>query len=229
MSIAPWLPCESVFMAWNLSPIAAHEQLVTTVRTIAHAVDAKAGYFPGHSDGVAYLVGMLGRESGMSIQDLSLLTLASFLHDSGKLHMPDSILMKPGRLTDEEFTVMMEHPIWSVNIAANLSGSQPILPWIRHHHERYDGNGYPDGLKGEAIPWPSRLMLVADAAHVLTTTRPYRAAMTRQETFEVLRENAGTQFCPSAVDLLISRAVWSPSEHPLHQAPEKLPGTDYQV
>lgn len=175
-------------------------------RSVARAVDAKAGYFPGHSDGVAYMTQLLGRELGIDDIMLRRLQAAALLHDTGKLLVPDTILLAPRSLTVPEFAIMKKHSVWSSEIACALSGfSGDIALWIRHHHESYDGTGYPDGLKGEEIPWQSRLMLVADAFHVMTAYRPYQSARSRSEAITELIENAGKQFDPQFVDAVMTR------------------------
>jgi polar amino acid transport system substrate-binding protein len=175
-------------------------------RSIARAVDAKAEYFPGHSDGVAYLTQLIGNEIGIDHVMLRRLQAASLLHDTGKLRVPDRILLAPRKLTVQEFEIMKQHSIWSAELAAGLSGFElDVAVWIRHHHEAYDGSGYPDGLAGEDIPWQSRLMLVADAFHVMTAYRPYQVSRSRTEAILELIENAGTQFDPKFVDVIMDR------------------------
>jgi HD-GYP domain-containing protein (c-di-GMP phosphodiesterase class II) len=201
-------------MPWRRSPTAA------TFRALAQAVDYKAGYVPGHSDGVAYLVGMMAREAGYDEYTTSRLELAALIHDVGKVRIPDSILLAERKLTEEEFAIIKRHPIWSANVAAAFNEMEDIVPWVRHHHEHWDGSGYPDGLKGNEIPWPSRMLLVADAFHVMTTDRPYQRSRTRREALVILSENAHTQFCPAATSLLLSRGVWIPADPPLSNPPE---------
>lgn len=200
-------------MPWRRSPTAA------TFRALAQAVDYKAGYVPGHSDGVAYLIGMMSREAGYDTFTTGRLELAALIHDVGKLRIPDSILLAERKLTEEEFTLIKHHSVWSANVAAAFDEMEDIIPWVRHHHERWDGGGYPDGLKGEDIPWPSRMILVADAFHVMTTDRPYQRSRTRREALEILQANTYTQFCPTASSLLQSRGKWIPADPPLSKPP----------
>lgn len=174
-------------------------------RSLARAVDSKAEYFPGHSDGVAYIVQMIGRELEIDRTMLMRLQVASLLHDTGKLRVPDAVLLAPRRLSDEEFEIMKMHSIWSSEIAAAIAGfDADIAIWIRHHHESWNGTGYPDGLAGEDIPWQSRLMLVADAFHVMTAYRPYHTARTRSDAIAELIMNSGVQFDPKFVDALMA-------------------------
>lgn len=176
------------------------------IRLLALAVDAKAQYFPGHSEGVAYLVQLMGNEAGFEPTHIADIQLAAMLHDVGKLRIPDAILVAPRRLTLEEFEVVKQHSTWSANIAAGLAGLEHLAPWVRYHHEHFDGSGYPEGLVGDAIPFEARILLVADAFHVMTSHRPYAAARTRSQAIIELRDHAGTQFCPVAVGLLANRA-----------------------
>lgn len=182
------------------------ERTLNFCRTVARAVDIKASYFPGHSDGVAYLVQLIGREMGYDQITLRRLQAAALLHDTGKLRVPDSILLAPRKLDDKEFAIMRNHPIWSAEVASALSGfHKDIAIWIYHHHEHWDGSGYPDGLVGEATPWQARLLLVADAFYVMTAYRPYQQARSRTEAIMELISHSGTQFDPQFVNVLMDR------------------------
>jgi HD-GYP domain-containing protein (c-di-GMP phosphodiesterase class II) len=177
-------------------------------RSLARAVDSKGDYFPGHSDGVAYLVQLIGRELDIPRPMLMRLQIASLLHDTGKLRIPDSILLAPRKLTEDEFQVMKLHSVWSSEVAAAITGFDvDIAVWIRHHHESWNGKGYPDGVAGDDIPWQSRLMLVADAFHVMTAYRPYHSARSRTEAIAEMVMCAGVQFDPRFVDALMARPV----------------------
>jgi HD-GYP domain-containing protein (c-di-GMP phosphodiesterase class II) len=196
-------------------------QILTTLRALAAAVDFKAGYTPGHSDGVAYLLAMMGREAGYDHETTLKLELAALLHDTGKLRLPDSILLAERPLRDDEFEIVRMHPVWSSEIAEGFEHLGFTMPWVRHHHEHFDGSGYPARLTSDEIPWPSRMMLVADAFHVMTTDRPYQRARTRAQALDVLHARAGSQFCPAAVALLDARQLWRPpdADDPLSQPP----------
>jgi HD-GYP domain-containing protein (c-di-GMP phosphodiesterase class II) len=204
--------------------------LYGTLRALAAAVDLKAGYLPGHSDGVSYIVGMMAREAGYDPPTVNLLELAALLHDLGKLGVPDSILLAERKLTEAEFAVVREHPRYSAHLVATLDASREdfnldaVLPWVLHHHERFDGAGYPAGLAADAIPWPARMIFVADAFHVITTDRPYQRSRTRRDALAILREQAGHQFCPHAVGLLEARGHWQPADPPLARPPHNLSG-----
>jgi HD-GYP domain-containing protein (c-di-GMP phosphodiesterase class II) len=193
--------------------------LVEFARTLARAVDAKAGYFPGHCDNVAYLVRLMCNEAGMDPEHVARIELAAMLHDTGKLMIPDTVLRKPDRLTDVEYASMKQHPVWSARFASQTEHMGDIALWVMHHHERYDGLGYPAGLVAMEIPAESRLIFVADAFHVMTCPRPYRPKpLSRQDAIDELRRHAGTQFCPDAVEMLAARETTLPKgllDHPL--------------
>jgi HD-GYP domain-containing protein (c-di-GMP phosphodiesterase class II) len=125
------------------------------------------------------------------------------LHDVGKVTVPDQILTKPGPLSPEEFELIKTHSLAGAELVARVEGLDMIVPWIRHSHESFDGSGYPDGLSGEEIPLASRIMLVADAFDAITSTRPYREALSVAHACRELGRHAGTQFDPACVDALL--------------------------
>jgi HD-GYP domain-containing protein (c-di-GMP phosphodiesterase class II) len=128
--------------------------------------------------------------------------MAAMLHDVGKVSVPDHILRKRGPLTPDEFAEVAKHPEMGAEIIGRIGSLKPIVPWIRHAHEHWDGSGYPDGLSGEAIPLASRILLVADAFDAMTSDRPYRRALSHDEALAELRHQAGTQFDPRCVAIL---------------------------
>jgi HD-GYP domain-containing protein (c-di-GMP phosphodiesterase class II) len=136
----------------------------------------------------------------------------ALLHDIGKIGMPDEILRKPGRLDAHELAIMREHPVIGERILRHVPGLETVARAVRHEHERWDGTGYPDGLAGEAIPLSSRITLVCDAYHAMTSARPYRAALDHEEAAEELRRGAGTQFDPAIVTALLAALAAEPDE-----------------
>jgi putative two-component system response regulator len=142
--------------------------------TLANSIEAKDPYTEGHCERLADSSVALGRTLGCSQEDLTALRRGGFLHDLGKVAVPEAILLKPGPLTSEERSIMQRHPVVGEAICRPLRSLQPVLPIIRHHHERQDGSGYPDGLQGDAIPLTARILQVVDVFDALTTDRPYR-------------------------------------------------------
>ncbi|MFQ6014981.1 MAG: GAF domain-containing protein, partial [Anaerolineae bacterium] len=176
---------------------------VATIRSLATAIDARDPYTKGHSDQVARLSVLLAWELGWQGADLEMLEFAALLHDVGKIGIPDAVLKKTEPLTLEEWNNIHLHPYHSAQMVKPVEPLQRIIPWIYHHQERWDGTGYPDGLKGEKIPLASRIIAVADAFNAMTTDRPYRKAKTREEAIEELRHGAGSQFDPRVVEVFV--------------------------
>jgi putative two-component system response regulator len=166
------------------------EQAKSVVLSLARSIEAKHSLTDGHSDRLADCAAQLGQSLGMSEEDLEELRLACLLHDIGKLAVPDSILLKPARLNPQEMEIMRQHPVTGQQICAPLKSLRPILPLIRHHHERMDGTGYPDGLYGEEIPLKARILRVADVYDALINDRPYREALSSEEALEILHQEA---------------------------------------
>jgi len=173
----------------------------TLANALARAVDAKDSYTRSHCQTVSQLCSLIAAELGLERDRSARLRLAGLLHDVGKIGVPDAILNKPAKLTEEEFEVMKQHVLLSYEIVA--SADLPVeAEWVRHHHERVDGHGYPDGLGGEQIPLESRIILVADAYEAMTSDRPYRRAPGQAFAIQELRRHAGTQFDPEVVEAL---------------------------
>jgi hypothetical protein len=144
---------------------------------------------------------MLGDELGLSADQRVALEMAAYLHDIGKIGVAEEILLKPGKLTDDEMEQMRHHPLIGANILKPVTFPWPITPVVRHHHERWDGGGYPAGLNGEEIPLLARILTIADSFEAMTADRPYRAGRTVQEALEELENCAGGQFDPRLVEL----------------------------
>jgi putative nucleotidyltransferase with HDIG domain len=170
-----------------------------TIQALVHALEARDQYTAEHSDAVAVWALETGRRLGMNDDELRDLELGAILHDIGKVAIPDDILNKPGRLTEEEFEVMKSHTIIGERILKPIGFLERVAPIVRHEHERWDGRGYPDGISGEQIPLASRIIFVCDAYHAITSDRPYRAGQTHAFARRILTENAGTQFDPAVV------------------------------
>jgi diguanylate cyclase (GGDEF)-like protein/putative nucleotidyltransferase with HDIG domain len=156
-----------------------------------------------HAEKVVALAGAVARRLGLDGEDVERIAAAALLHDIGKVAVPDSILSKPGALNDEEWQVMRGHTIVGERILRAVPGLGPVARIVRHGHERVDGTGYPDGLRGDEIPVGSRIVLVCDAYDAMTSDRPYRDALTHATAAAQLRAGAGTQFDPRVVDALL--------------------------
>jgi diguanylate cyclase (GGDEF)-like protein/putative nucleotidyltransferase with HDIG domain len=178
------------------------ERSTAAMESLSATVDARDAYTAGHSRRVQHLALAIGRELGLSQAELDLLGHAALFHDIGKLAVPDAVLLKPATLTDEEWELMQRHADEGARIIDRLGFLNDAVPAIRHHHERFDGTGYPDGLAGEDIPLGARIIHVADALDSMLTTRIYRAARPAYSAIEELRLGAGTQFCPKCVGAL---------------------------
>jgi putative two-component system response regulator len=164
------------------------EHAETVLFTLALSVEAKDPYTNGHCHRLSRLSVVLGEKLGLPPEQLKALHRGGILHDLGKIGIPDAILLKPGPLTDVERAVIMEHPIIGERICAPLRSLRLVLPIIRHHHEHWDGSGYPDGLAGEAIPLTARILQCVDIYDALVTERPYRPAYDREQARAVMRE-----------------------------------------
>jgi putative nucleotidyltransferase with HDIG domain len=178
------------------------ERSTAAMESLSATVDARDSYTAGHSRRVQQLALAVGRELGLSHAELEVLGHAALFHDIGKLAIPDSILLKPASLTPDEWSLMQRHADEGARIIDRLGFLNDAVPAIRHHHERWDGTGYPERLKGEEIPLGARIIHVADALDSMLTTRIYRAARPAAEALGELRRAAGTQFCPRTVAAL---------------------------
>ena len=173
------------------------------VRSILQALDMKDHYTFGHSMRVAFYSLALGRELNLNSEQLYELELAALFHDIGKIGIPDSVLLKPERLSQEEFEIMKEHPSKSAEILEGFDVFSDIAKYAKHHHERYDGRGYPSKLKKEEIPLFSRIILISDTFDAMTSTRPYRNGLPYETAFAELEKYSGSQFDPNLAQAFI--------------------------
>ncbi|BCV22233.1 hypothetical protein hamaS1_23020 [Moorella sp. Hama-1] len=156
----------------------AHQEMfLAAMETLARTLEARDGYTRGHSERVAGYVVRLASRLGLETARVEKLRLAASLHDLGKIGIHDAILNKAASLTAAEFVLIKQHPVIGAKILQPLVPLKEQIPWIRHHHERYDGKGYPDGLRGEAIPLGARIIALADSFDAMTSDRPYRRAL----------------------------------------------------
>jgi HD-GYP domain-containing protein (c-di-GMP phosphodiesterase class II) len=172
------------------------EACVSTVRVLAAAIDARDNYTLGHSTRVAQLSLELGRDIGLGRQELEELEITCLFHDVGKIKLPDSILLKKGKLDPPEQREMMRHTEYGTEILSKAPSLFRYIPAVRHHHEWYDGSGYPDGQTGERIPLAAAIITLADVYDAMTSDRPYRDALTEEDAVKNIEELAGRQFAP---------------------------------
>ncbi len=180
-----------------------YDNLFSTLYAFVTALEVRDLYTRKHSTRVARYAHMIAREMGCSDEELDIISFAGSLHDIGKIGIRDDILLKPGRLTDEEYEKIKEHPVIGADIISKLGLWDREMEIIRHHHERFDGKGYPDRLKGEQIPRLARILCVADSFDAMASDRAYRHKMEKEEVLETIRRNSGTQFDPEAVDAFL--------------------------
>lgn len=173
-----------------------------TVSALSQAIDAKDGFTRGHADRVSRIAGAIAREMGLPEAEIERIELAGMLHDIGKIGVEDRVLMKPSRLDDDESELMRRHPIYGAAILEPSVALRPLVPIVLHHHENYDGSGYPEGLAGDQIPIGSRIMIVADAYEAMTSDRIYRKAIGHERAVDQLNKYKGAQFDPRVVRAL---------------------------
>lgn len=171
--------------------------LVATVGALANAIEARDPYTRGHTDRVSRMALVICEAMGWSREQLRVAKMGSLLHDIGKIGVPDSILMKPGRLEPSEMERMRAHPTIGAMILQGIDELRPAVPFVIAHHERWDGRGYPHGLSSEQIPIEGRILAIADTYDAMTSARPYRAPLAPDEAAAEIRQCAGTQFDPA--------------------------------
>lgn len=171
--------------------------------SLVEFVEKKELFTFGHAKNVSKLSGLLGKAIGLSVDELDLLRIAAFLHDIGKAEVPASLLTKPEKLSREEMAVMRTHPVQGARLVSLTAGFEGLAPFIKHHHEKYDGTGYPDGLKGERIPLFSRIICIADAFDSMVRPRAYSIAKSPLDAIDEICRCSGTQFDPALADTLV--------------------------
>jgi putative nucleotidyltransferase with HDIG domain len=180
------------------------ESALEAVESLNATVDAKDAYTAGHSLRVQRIAIALGEELGLGREQLDVLRFAGLFHDIGKIGVPDAILTKPDRLTELEFEIVKRHPGDGARIVGRLQRLRAAVPAVLHHHERWDGNGYPHGLRGDGIPLEAAIVGLADAVDAMTTDRPYSCARTLDDATEEVVRHRGTQFAPAVVDAFVA-------------------------
>jgi putative nucleotidyltransferase with HDIG domain len=183
-----------------------HQELrvayIQTIRALAEAVDAKDSHTYGHSERVGVYASKMARELGLPKELIERVYIAGLLHDVGKIGVSDAVISKPDRLTPDEYAEIKLHPEIGARILQPVAFLSDLIDCVRHHHEWYDGcdRGYPAYLRGDQIPLPSRIILVADTVEAMTSDRPYRKGLPLETVTEELRKYSGSQFDPSCVD-----------------------------
>jgi putative nucleotidyltransferase with HDIG domain len=179
-----------------------------SVKVLAEAIDAKDPYTRGHSDRVTRMSLKIALQYGFTEERLESLEYGALLHDIGKIGIKDEVLQKPGALSSEEYQYIQEHPLIGVKIVEGLDFFKDKIPMIRHHHEHFDGSGYPDGLVGETIPLEARIIAVPDAFDAMTSARPHREMMPLQDVLMELEKCKGTQFDPKVLEIFLHEKIY---------------------
>ena len=180
-----------------------HEHVLASMSALITALEARDEYTKGHTARVSRMTMRLGRFMGLGEETLRDLEIAANLHDIGKIGVRDAVLLKPGRLTSEEYAKIQEHAVIGAEILRPIASLASVLPLILLHHERWDGHGYPTAIVGEAIPLGARIIAIADAFDAMTTDRPYRRGMPLEKALGIIREEAGQQFCPICAEAFL--------------------------
>ncbi|MCI0457949.1 MAG: response regulator [Gemmataceae bacterium] len=190
------------------------ESAETVLFALARSIEGKDPYTEGHCERLSSYSAQLGERIGLPEEEITALRRGGVVHDIGKVAVPDAILLKPGPLTAEERDVIQKHPVVGERICSPLKSFRSVLPIIRHHHEKYNGTGYPDGLKGEDIPLTARVLQIVDVYDALTTARPYKRALTREEALEVMeQEVAKGWWDPQLFELFRRLSLLPPSSN----------------
>jgi len=188
------------------------KMMLESIISIVTALEARHEYAKGHSDAVTRMVAGMGKAMKMPPEEIDLLKIAAQIHNLGYVAVPDKILLKPGKMTDEEYAVMKQHPVVGAHILESNPALKNIIPALRSHHERYDGAGYPDGLKKEEIHLWARMIAVADTYKAFTSIRPYRSAQSKEKALELIADLRGNRLCPKCVDVFLDLINKNPTK-----------------
>lgn len=193
--------------------------MLASITSLCCALEARDAYTRGHSEAVSDIAIRIAMHMDVSPEEIELIRLGGKLHDIGKIGVVDSVLMKPGKLTEEEFALIKRHPVIGAEILRPVPSLARIIPIVLYHHERLDGKGYPEGLKGIAIPLWARITAVGDTYHALTSNRPYRNGMPKDKALQIIESVSGTQLCPDCVEIFLKMELWDTD----HAAVDKMP------
>lgn len=186
--------------------------MLASISSLVQALEARDQYTRGHSEDVSMIAVELAKCMNVSDDELEDIAIAARLHDIGKIGVRDDILFKPGKLTDAEFAMIKRHPVVGANILSPIPSLEKVIAIVKSHHERFDGKGYPEGLKGTDIPFWARVTAVADTFHALTSNRPYRKALPKEKALQLISDVRGTQLCPECVDLFLGWMASRPKD-----------------
>jgi putative nucleotidyltransferase with HDIG domain len=184
-----------------------HGLMMGLLHALTSAVDAKDAYTCGHSERVALLSRRLAKEIALPESQVDRIYMAGLLHDVGKIGVPEAVLQKTGKLTPEEFDQMKRHPGVGARILSDIKQVEDIIPGVLHHHERYDGKGYPTGLSGQNIPLMGRIICLADCFDAMTSNRTYRRALPLEVALSEIRRCSGTQFDPKLAEAFLKISI----------------------
>jgi putative nucleotidyltransferase with HDIG domain len=179
-------------------------EVIEMVKALATALYSKSDYNKVHHLETARLSELLGKVMGLNQQQIEQIRVAGLLHDVGTLSIPSDLINKPGSLTDDERRVVNQHPVLGAQLLRPIRALRDICEILENHHERWDGTGFPHGLKGEEIPLPARIVAIVDSYHAMISDRPYRTALSQEEAIKALRDGAGKQWDPFLVDIFIA-------------------------
>jgi putative nucleotidyltransferase with HDIG domain len=208
VAVVLWVPILGVRQVskTNLELEQAHQELL---QLMVKSIEARDPYTSGHSRRVSRFSIIIARAVGLKDRQVERIGVAALLHDVGKIHEKYApILSKPDRLNADEWATMQEHPVDGANLVATISRLSDIVPAVRHHHENFDGTGYPDGLAGERIPLASRIIMFADTIDAMTTERPYRKPLTPDDVRNEILRCSGKQFDPEIAERLLASPIW---------------------
>jgi len=182
--------------------------ILASITSLCCALEARDAYTRGHSEAVAEIAALIAGHMEIKHEDVEIIKLGGRLHDIGKIGILDSVLLKPGKLSDDEFAIIRRHPVIGAEILQPVPSLAKIIPLVLHHHERFDGKGYPEKLSGIKIPLWARITAVGDTFHALTSDRPYRKGMELEKALQIIKEASGTQLCPDCVGVFLGNALW---------------------